>query len=149
MWKTSVDAFLCSKNLKKCAIYNHFWRYHKNITLKLNTNATFSNFVRTLVKDLKIVVYLSLKPTHITFGTFIDKKDTVLFCIFFKHNLKFKYMVKWFYKKGYLKEWWITHGISKLLWTISNCYVLSFSLKVSIIEIEIMFKESWSELIIN
>lgn len=61
-------------------------------------------------------------------------------------------MVKWFYKKGYLKEWWITHGISKLLWTISNCYVLSFSIKlqkVSIIEIEIMFKESWSELIIK
>lgn len=61
-------------------------------------------------------------------------------------------MVKWFYKKGYLKEWWTTHGISKLLCTISNCYVLSFSIKlqkVSIIEIEIMFKESWSELIIK
>lgn len=90
---TAVDAYFCSKNLKKCVILIISDDIIINITLKFNTNATF--FLRTLVKDLKIVFYLSLKPTHITFGIFIGpKKDTVLFSVFFfLHNLKFKYMV--------------------------------------------------------
>lgn len=107
LWKIFVDVFFCLKNLKKCVIYNYFWWYYKNIILKLNINVIFSNFVCMFVKDLKIVVYFSLKLIYIIFGIFIDKKDIVFFCIFFKYNLKFKYMVKWFYKKGYFKEWWI------------------------------------------
>lgn len=52
----------------------------------MNKNAKLSNFVHSLVKDLKIVFHLSLKPTS-HFWDIYQYKKTLYFFRYFKKNI--------------------------------------------------------------